>query len=309
MVPVRMAALRALAQLASPRDKAGRQYESHASIDRAVQHILQSAVGDGDGEVRDLAIRLLQSGGFERFLATEPGRISTLVGLLNDSGGDEGAAETRLVVADILGQIGKICRAGLIQHIRGILGGLLADLRNPTQRHRSNQQASSAALVLSRIVQTTDDQLVLPYVGPLIQNLLPKISESDPPTVSAVLATLSSLLEVDPGRFRAPAASLFDALMDILQDLSSSKRRLAALNCLASLIRNVDRRTIQSDRYGGLVLQLVELLKIELSRPVRNALLMVFGVVGAIDPYRMKVLSTTFSCITLLVSRNCLALL
>lgn len=298
MIPVRMAALRALAQLASPRDiKTGRSYESHLSIDRAVQHFLQSAVGDGDGEVRELAIRLLQAGGFERYLATDPGRIGTLVGLLNDSGGvsasgAEHAVEIRLVVADILGQIGKFCRGALVQHIRGILGVLLADLRchGPLRMASSISSESSAALVLSRVVLISDE-LIGPYVGPLVHSLLPKITESDPPTVSAILGTLSALLEIDPGRFVGPAAPLFEALMDILQDLSSSKRRQAALNCLGSLIRNVDRRIIQPNRYGGLVLQLVELLKIELLRPVRNAILTLFGIVGAIDPYRMKVLS------------------
>ncbi len=257
-----------------------------------VTTLMTIVTSDSDTQMQCVVIEALNDGSFDFYLSA-PEPFALLLMVLNASQ----YLPCRLAAIAILERISRKTTGLIFPHFRGILLGLLADL---TCTHPKTV-AEDAAIILSEVTKM-DASLVRPTVEPLLRALSPRLLDPNPNTATAILVTLGRLVQVDPLAFNMHASTLVESIAKVLSDQSSSKRRMAALGFLCTLLRNVDRHLLSTECFAGLLLRTADLLRIELVRPVRNEAIKLVGVIGALDPYKMRTIemerqfsSTTFS--------------
>lgn len=277
---IRMAAALAIAHLVKKPLNAGNgeeYYESFPAAIRAATRLMVLAASDPDFTLRAAVLEALNDSSLDFYLsATEPFHLLLMVL-------SSGPLPCRLQAISIVERITRSNTGLIYPHFRAILLQILADLGCAHPK----SIAEEAAIVLSEVARL-NATLVRPTVEPLLRALSPRLLDNNPNTATAVLVTLGRLVQVNSTAFNSHALSLVDSVSRVLGDQSSSKRRLAALGFLCTLLRNVDRSQIPSDRIAALLLETAELLKIELVRPVRNEAIKLIGVIGALDPYKLR---------------------
>jgi len=262
--------------------------ETPASVHRVIDRVLASCALEDSPQYLECALSLLNQPFFDRFWAS-PQTLQQLLALFHVPAA---STESRLEICQICGRIAVRQRALLRPHLRALFLQLATALR-------SNPNDETAAIILEHLVQV-DDVLVRPYVRTfveLLQGLLTSCwAGGEGPGVDlavASLGTLTHLVSVAPGDFQlvpSGLASLLDLLASCAQDQSSERLRLAALRCLGTLLRNVNRERIPTGRLAALIQTVIIVLlkEVETGREVRNEALRLLGIIGAIDPYRLR---------------------
>lgn len=234
------------------------------------------AASDEDVGVRLVVMQSLNDEALDFYLSvSEPFHILLMILA-------SGTLPCRLLAVAIIERISRTNTGILFPHFRTLLLQNFADLACPYPE----SVAEEAAIIISEIVKF-NPVLIRTIVDPLLRALSPRLLDTNANTATAVITTLTRLVSVNPAAFGRHALSLINSVAKILNDQRSSKRRLAALSFLGSLLRNV-RACVPFERLAELLLEAAELLKIELVRPVRNEAIKLMGVIGALDPYKLR---------------------
>lgn len=250
--------------------------ESFSSVLRVITALLTMAASDEDVGVRLVVMQSLNDEVLDFYLsASEPFHILLMILA-------SGTLPCRLLAVAIIERISRTNTGILFPHFRTLLLQNFADLACPYPESVPEE----AAIIISEIVKF-NPVLIRTIVDPLLRALSPRLLDANATTATAVITTLTRLVSVNPAAFGKHALSLINSAAKILNDQSSSKRRLAALSFLSSLLRNV-RACVPFERLAELLLEAAELLKIELVRPVRNEAIKLMGVIGALDPYKLR---------------------
>ena len=246
--------------------------------------LITVAIADPDAELRYTVLSVLDEH-FDRHLA-QTEYIRSIFIALND---EEFAV--REVAIGILGRLAKHNPAYVMPSLRKVLIQLLTGLEYSTaSRHKEE-----IAKLLTGVVKASQ-RLVKSYALTILEVLLPKANDPHPGVAARVLECLGELARVG-GEELAPhmdeLVSLSVAQLSSVPVHSSLAKRDAALKTLGRIASNTGHVVNPYLTYPTLLGSMVKILKTEQVPPVRRETIRVLGILGALDPYRHKLMENS----------------
>lgn len=249
--------------------------EAYAQVSRVLHRLQASCLLEPDPRHVCALVALLNSACFDVHWSSAAS-LQNFFSLLST-----GSLKAKLEILAILQRLSPRLRALLRPNFRAFLAQLAWVLKH------GDDGVEEAGVVLERLV-LVDEGLTRPYAGGLVQILLARLAERQERICITSLATLTHLVAISPSDFVASIDGLVDLLTGMFQDLSSEALRLGSLRCLGCLLRNVDRDMLPTSKYVSLIPETILLLRVESVREVRDEALRLLGIIGAVDPYRMR---------------------
>ncbi|KAL6730005.1 hypothetical protein Aduo_001008 [Ancylostoma duodenale] len=186
----------------------------------------------------------------------------------------------------LLGRLSELNPALVLPRMRRVLLETLSQLTNSGQ---AKLEQHSARLLTQLARQSP--KFMRPYLGPLLQALLPKLrNEMKHVDVTVhVLHAISELCVVGGAEIVRNIDPLFQKLTQLINDSSSLQRREAALRTIGRIARSTAYVVDPYKDYPNLLDDLLRLLKTEMSSKMRRQAISTLGILGALDPYTHKV--------------------
>ena len=150
------------------------------------------------------------------------------------------------------------------------------------------QSREEASHLLTLLISATL-KLIKPYAVLLLKVLLLKANDASPVIAGQVLMCLGELSSVGGEEFVPYIDQIMAVILSTLRDPTALSKREAALSTLGQLCTNTSYVITPIIDYPQLMPLLGHILKTEPSTVVRRQAIKVFGILGAIDPYRRKV--------------------
>lgn len=138
-----------------------------------------------------------------------------------------------------------------------------------------------------RLVGSTH-RLIKPYAIPMLKVLLPKAGDENVTVASYIILCLGELVNASGEDALPLVPDLMAVIMPRLADTSLPKRD-AALITLGKVCANTSYVIDPLIEYPEVVGLLGRILKSEAREDVKREVIRVFGVLGAIDPFRRNV--------------------
>lgn len=133
-------------------------------------------------------------------------------------------------------------------------------------------------------------KLIKPYAEPILRAILPKLRDPSPGVASRVMTALGELAQVSGNDMSHCINELMPLIIETLQDQSSAAKREAALSTLGKLVNATGYVIEPYIQYPNLLTILINFLKTEQQVSIRREAVKVLGILGALDPYKHKVL-------------------
>jgi phosphatidylinositol kinase/protein kinase (PI-3 family) len=272
----------AISSRANPRVPSPAQQEEYRSvIFQVLERMITMSVADPNLQIRCTALRCLVPP-FDQYLA-DCDNIQTLFVAMNDQ-----QVPIRHLTIGIVGRLALRNPARIMPVLRKLLVELVTELEHGVD---SKTRATSAQL-LGALVDS-GAAVVTPYVGPILQVLVPKLRDKDASVASCSLDTLGKLATI-AGSSMAPHLSyLLPLTLRILRSKTSRVRRDIALRTLGKLVANTGDVVRPYVEYPELLPTLLQVFKAGHGLKsggwlVRREALKVVGTLGALDPFRHK---------------------
>ncbi|ELP85087.1 FKBP12-rapamycin complex-associated protein, putative [Entamoeba invadens IP1] len=251
-----------------------------------LEKILEHGLSDGETEIRLTIVKLLDER-FDNFLAQSK-KIQTMFVVLNDEN-----LKVREQAICIIGRLTKYNPAFVMPSFRKTIIRLLTQLKYSSDL-KTNEEAS---LLMGRLIKSSE-RLIKPYVEPLLEDLLPKLEESidksHGETCIYLLNAIGDLTTIG-NDLSAFVKRLMKCMITVLSDKGNtqkrSERRGAALSALGKLTRNIGYVVQPYYDYPELLGILLDLASNERTQSIKLELIKVFGIIGAIDTYKYKLLT------------------
>ncbi|KAJ3064819.1 phosphatidylinositol kinase- protein kinase tor1, partial [Podochytrium sp. JEL0797] len=209
----------------------------------------------------------------------QPSNIQSIFAALNDE--DFVIRELAVVV---IGRLSLRCPAGMMPLLRQAFIQFLTEI----QYSGVSGQTEESAKLLGGLIASSH-YLVKPYVPAILKVLLPKAKDANPNISSKIITAICELSRFGNSDFLPYIDEILDILVDAIKDQTSSVRREAALRTLGQLSTNVGVAVTPYHKYPELLGLLMEKFKSEQSVVLRRETVTVIGLLGALDPYRIKV--------------------
>ena len=142
-------------------------------------------------------------------------------------------------------------------------------------------------MLLTRLVGATK-RLIKPYALPMLRVLLPKADDTNVTVASNVVLCLGELSSAGGEDVLPHVPELMQVIIPRLAD-SSLPKRDAALVTLGLVCASTGYVIDPLIDYPQLINLLGKILKTEQRSSIRREVIKVFGILGALDPYRRKV--------------------
>jgi FKBP12-rapamycin complex-associated protein len=241
-----------------------------------IERLLVLGISDPDPTIRRTVLENLDPR-LDSYLADAENLRSLFIAL-----NDEEFAIRELAIV-IIGRLALRNPAYVMPSLRRMLIQQLTELEFSGD---SRIREESAKLLAASI--RSSRQLIEPYVPAILNALIPKLDVSQDPKVRMeVLSALGELTATARDQMNPHVTLLMPIVLDFLQDHASNVRREVALRVLGQLVQNCPRINL-IEQYPKLLDLLMEIIKVEKTKPLRHLCLRVFGVMGAIDPYAYK---------------------
>ena len=143
--------------------------------------------------------------------------------------------------------------------------------------------------MLTSLISATQ-RLIKPYAVPMLRVLLPKANDPNPTVAGNLLQALGELACVGGEDVIPHVPELMDTILSKLVD-PLPKKRDAALHTLGQVCSSTGYVVDPLVDHPQLLQILSRILRTEPTQPVRREVIKVLGILGALDPYRRKVLS------------------
>ncbi|OZJ02458.1 hypothetical protein BZG36_04099 [Bifiguratus adelaidae] len=260
------------------RDPITNQASNHAlkTMGEVLEALLVVGIADPDPLIRQAVLGSLGPR-FDKHLA-QVHNVRSLFMALNDE-----VFAIRELAIIVIGRLAASNPAYVMPSLRKTLIELLTEL----EYSNSNRNIEESARLLSLLLSASDS-LIRPYVEPIFKALESKVKDPSPGVASAVLAAIGELARVG-GRDLFPYIHrVMPAIINILQDQSSSAKRDAALKTLGQLAGHTGYVIEPYTHYSILLNILMTTLRTEQSLAIRRETLKVLGILGALDPYKQK---------------------
>ena len=197
--------------------------------------------------------------------------------------------QLRIECANLLGRVTLINFASCLPNYRKLLLQYISEIeciKSPGLLHRED-----SAKLLFKIL-SWDESFVVPYAGALVENIIPKIEDKQISFSESMLNCIGRLALIKPECIIKRLEHILNILSRLIQDQSSSVRRKASLSALSIILQQVDRQHVSRDRFSKILLISVSIIKNELDHQVRREAIRLLGIIGAIDPYLIKILES-----------------
>ena len=244
---------------------------------RVVARVLLLATTDEDGKVRFKCMASLANGPFDRFIA-HPENLKLLLLLCYD--------EQLAVRTDAIRVLGRLqhrtpgfvrpaMRKMMVQHMRSL------ELVTDPPAFDSAQPA----IVMASFVRAAPADLVLPFVERLLVNIERQMSAADPRLATATLTVLGELAESLGLRVSEHFRRLLPVLveMTLKQSLATSRREVV-YRTLGKICQGGGFVAEPFVRYPAMLTSLLEVIRSDPDQRVRDEVLRLIGIVGALDP-------------------------
>lgn len=265
------------------RDPICHQTSSHSIeiISNVLNKLLTVAIADPDPRIR---LSVLQALGekFDRHLA-QAENIRSLFIALNDE-----VFKNREAAIEIIGRLANHNPAYVMPSLRKSLIQLITELEYATASKQKEESARLLCLLIG-----ASSSLIKPYAGPLLSVLLRTASSKETPPVVAshCLACLGELARVGGSEIVPSVDRIMALVVETLGDQSSILKRDAALKTLGQVASNTGAVIEPYQQYPTLLSMLLRFLKTEKSQVIRRETIRTMGILGALDPYRHKLLN------------------
>lgn len=250
-------------------------YHALQVVGDVIEKLLTVGVADSEPRIREITLGALDER-FDRHLAKAE-NIRTLFYALNDE-----HFPIRQAAISIIGRLARYNPAYVIPNLRKTLLQMLTELEFSDVP--KNKQES--AMLLSLLVQNAQ-QLIKPYVEPMMKVLLPKANDPNPTVAATVMSAIGELCTVGGEDMLPHKDRLMPLIIDSLQDQSSPMKREAALQTLGQLASNSGYVIEPYLDYPQLLELLQNSVRVEPQKgPLRQETIKLMGILGALDPYR-----------------------
>ncbi|XP_015781821.1 serine/threonine-protein kinase mTOR [Tetranychus urticae] len=279
---IRLEAVKTCCHLLSPAlHKITQQYSPSlmVTIQDVLSKLLIAAVTDLDPQVRYSILSLLDER-FDGHLA-QAENLSALFICLNDE-----IFEISELTLCTIGRLSSLNPAYVMPSLRKVLLQLLTDLEFSGVKR--NKERSSK--MLGHLIANAP-RLIRPYTQSIITIFLSKLREPEQysSVVISVLSAIGAQCQVSGIEMRIWIDELFPIILDFVQDSSSIPKREVGLWTLGHLVDSTGYVVEPYWKYPNLLDILLNFLKTEQSPATRREVIRVLGLLGAIDPYKLKV--------------------
>lgn len=252
--------------------------EGHCAtvVSEVLEQLLALGIADSDSSIRSTVMRFLDER-FDYHLA-QAANLRSLFVAFNDE-----IFEIREQSLQIICRLGTRNPAHVMPSLRKVMIQLLRDL----EHSGDNQTKEESSKLLGHLISATPS-LARPYVGPLMKALLPKLRDSDYRVASGALATVGELSVVSGEEMESHLDELLPLIIETLQDQSSSTKREVAIRTLGQLTESTGYVIKPFHEYPKLLDTILNQIQSETNPVIRMEVIKVFGILGALDPYRHK---------------------
>ncbi|CAO1620752.1 unnamed protein product [Jaminaea pallidilutea] len=249
-------------------------------VNDVLDKLMTVGIADASAELRWTVLSALDER-FDRHLA-QAEYVRSLFVALNDED-----FAVREIAITIIGRLAKHNPAYVMPSLRKALIQLLTELEYSTVS-RSKEEA---ARLLTEVVRASS-RLVKSYALPMLEILLPRANDPSPGVAARVMECLGELARVGGEDLIPHVEQLIRLSIDQLGQSSqgSTAKRDAALRTLGLVASNTGHVVEPYLQYRNLLSTIVKILRAETALPVRRETIRVMGILGALDPYRYKVL-------------------
>eukprot|EP01114_Cavostelium_apophysatum_P008932 TRINITY_DN21_c0_g2_i1.p1 TRINITY_DN21_c0_g2~~TRINITY_DN21_c0_g2_i1.p1 ORF type:complete len:2332 (-),score=773.36 TRINITY_DN21_c0_g2_i1:268-7263(-) len=260
----------------------GNSTEQHARayhslvVSEVLEKLLSLAITDPEPTIRASVLASLDSR-FDRHL-TQAANLRALFTALNDE-----TFRIREVALQLICHLAPSNPAYVMPELRTTLIQLLTEL----EYSGDNTTKESSSKLLGILIKSTST-IVQPYIEPLMKALLPKLRDADAQVSSGVLATVGELSVVSGESMMQHMPALMPLIIDTLQDQSSHSKREVAIRTLGLLAESTGYVIEPFIKYPRLLDTILNEIQIETSPAIRKEVIKVFGILGALDPYKHK---------------------
>ncbi|EMS15353.1 FKBP12-rapamycin complex-associated protein [Entamoeba histolytica HM-3:IMSS] len=277
-----------LTQVLLPPIDTTKKFISTLDVTEVLEKLLDHGLSDPESEIRITIMKLLDER-FDSFLA-QSRNVQTLFVVLNDEN-----LQVREYAIKIIGRLTHYNPAFVMPLFRKTIIRLLTQLQFINDLKTDEQ----VTLLMGQLVKSSG-KLTKPYVEPLLNILLPKLEEAINKSHSTIciyiLNIIGDLTTIgsDSSQY---TQGLMKCIISVLQDKGNSQkkslRRESALIALGKLVRSIGYVVQPYYDYPELLGLLIELASNERNQDIKIELIKVFGIIGAIDPYKYKLLTET----------------
>eukprot|EP01116_Phalansterium_solitarium_P018594 TRINITY_DN4988_c0_g1_i2.p1 TRINITY_DN4988_c0_g1~~TRINITY_DN4988_c0_g1_i2.p1 ORF type:complete len:2361 (-),score=824.80 TRINITY_DN4988_c0_g1_i2:390-7472(-) len=254
-----------------------RRSRQHAIIvNDILEKLLALAISDPDPQIRHSILVALDYR-FNRHLS-QAACLRSLFLALNDS-----LFKIRELALSHIGRLAERNPAYVLPSLRTILIHLLTEI----DLSGDNTTKEESATLLGHVI-TAAPSLITPYVEKVMKSLLPKLQDPDPRIASCVLATCGKLGRVCGRDMQPYLKQLMPVIIDALQDQSSASKREVAIRTLGQLAESASYVVSPYSDYPKLLDTILNEIITERSHSIRQEVIKVFGILGALDPYTYK---------------------
>ncbi|KAK4570311.1 phosphatidylinositol kinase- protein kinase tor1 [Recurvomyces mirabilis] len=258
------------------RDPIVHQTSHHAIqvVSDVIEKLLTVGVADSQPDIRQTVLVSLDAR-FDRHLAKAE-NVRTLFLALNDE-----RFPIREAAMTIIGRLTAVNPAYVFPSLRKVLIQLLTEIEysnNPNNKRESAQ-------LISHLVGASS-KLIKPYVDPMVTVLLPKAEDGNADVAATTLRALGDLATVGGDEMMKYIPELMGIIIRSLQDLTSDKKREAALCTLGQLASNSGYVIDPYIDHPQLLNILVGIVRNEPPGELRRETIRLMGILGALDPYK-----------------------
>ncbi|KAH3683007.1 hypothetical protein WICPIJ_006011 [Wickerhamomyces pijperi] len=260
-----------------------------STVAEVLDQLLNLAVTDPSDEIRYEVLTGLSAGtrSFDPVMA-QADNVKLVFMALND----EVFAIQKCAMV-LIGRLSGINPAYIIPFLRKCLIQLLTKLRYSNESSKKEEGAVLLSLLIS-----SSKGVARPYVKPIVDVLLPKSRDKNTSVASQSLAAIGELACIAGEDLTPYLNELMPLILDTFQDQSSSLKRDAALKTLGQISGSSGYVIQPLIDYPQLLNIIINILKSENSTEIRRETVRVFGILGAIDPYKHKEVERTSKNIT-----------
>ena len=251
-------------------------FHSIRVVSDVLEKLLMVAVADTDTDIRRTVLAALDTR-FDKHLA-KPENIRKLFLAINDSD-----LEVRKAAIVIVGRLTAVNPAHVFPSLRKLLINLIMAIQSSNDPKNQEDAANLIGLVVENA-----SKLARPYCNSLVDILIPKAEGRNSAVASTALMSLGQLATVGGTDLVPHIRRLMPTIVTALQDLSSLRKREAALYTLGQLASNCAYVIKPYDEYPQLLDIMIGIIKSEPQGSLRKSTINLLGILGALDPYKYQ---------------------
>jgi phosphatidylinositol kinase/protein kinase (PI-3 family) len=263
------------------------------TVQKILGKLLTVGASDPDPSIRHAVVSSLDQA-FDGYLA-QPELLRPLFIVLNDE-----VFTIRQAAVAVIRRLSKLNPAYVLPPLRRMLIQLLTELR-----YSDSSKGLEESVELLGQILCTSRRLMLCYLPPMLAALTDLLRDSNSTSTNstvatAVLVTLGELCKTVGPDMRQYLQQLLPLVIETLQDQSSVRKRISALQTLGHLVRQTGCVIQPYLQYTKLLGLLLRMLQQPMgggsggmggsSKPweLRKEVIKVMGIIGAIEPYKYQ---------------------